>query len=106
MTTQPSDWAVRAAFLELTEAPTYEVLNTYFREDVLKRARELDASGGGEPVAWQRRSRYWDGAPWGEWQTFNSESARSESLAPYADSEWQHELRELYATPRAAEAGD
>jgi hypothetical protein len=81
----------------------------YPRDSVIRldRARELDASGGGaKPTAWQSRSRYWDGAPWSAWQTFNSAEERAADWAPYIGSEWQCQTRELYATPRAAEAGD
>jgi hypothetical protein len=77
----------------------------YPRDSVIRldRARELDASGGGaKPTAWQSRSRYWDGAPWSAWQTFNSAEERDADWFPYIGSEWQRETRELYTHPSTA----
>jgi hypothetical protein len=111
MTTQPSDWAVARAWRAATETRMtpdgIEYVTAVGVEHINRLARELDASGGGvEPVAWQLRSRFWDGAPWSPWQSFNSAEERDADWFPYIGSEWQCETRELYATPRAAEAED
>lgn len=101
MTTQPSDWAVRTAFLELTEAAAYEVLNTHFREEVLIRARELDASGGRH------------GVPPEVVGSFVEKAAQIISGALFPSGRSLYKARQIsdlalsmYATPRAAEAGD
>lgn len=49
----------------------------------------------GEPVAWQLRERFWDGAPWGDWITFASKSDRDVRIK-LMDG-WLTEARDVYA---------
>ena len=57
------------------------------------------AAEGIVPVKFEVRSRYWDGAPWGEWHSYETAEEREAALRPYVNSEWQHEKRELFAAP-------
>lgn len=131
MTTQPSDWAVAPKFGEwlrgiyasernplrdgmyvrtirrtgrCNPGTFYELTDgngkfwKYPRESVerLDRARELDASGGGvEPVAWI--------SPRGDLIDNERFQSRLNGLPDFGDLSG---YRPLYATPRAAEAGD
>lgn len=61
------------------------------------------AAPAGEAVRWEVRHRFHDGAPWGPWETFDSERAMRNSLIPYEDSDWKHETRALFTHPPAAE---
>jgi hypothetical protein len=94
MTTQPSDWAVAQAFWHHRE----EFHRLYGMESgvsniILDRARELDASGGGEPVAWANPS---------DIHCLGFEDGNSyPGIRRHAD---ERRAFPLYATPRAAEA--
>lgn len=99
------DEVIEAAFgLESAEASRCPGENTDVQRDRLSQARstleQALTQQRGEPVAWQMRCRYWDGAPWSEWQTFPSNEARELDWAPYKDSQWLRETRELYTTPQ------
>jgi Lar family restriction alleviation protein len=61
--------------------------------------RALAAQPATVPETWQMRARFWEGAPWGEWVSFSSVEKRDAEWAPYIDSQWQRETRELYSHP-------
>ncbi len=100
MTTQPSDWAIATAWRAATATRMtpdgIEYVTAVGVEYINKRARELDASGGGvEPVAWI--------SPRGDLIDNERFQSRLNGLPDFGDLSG---YRPLYATPRAAEAGD
>lgn len=87
MTTQPSDWAVARAYWEVVMNGTGGLQGPYLIGRIELRARELDASGGGpKPIAEVMGHRDGGSVLW------------TDQRVPIGTK--------LYATPRAAEAGD
>jgi hypothetical protein len=93
MTTQPSDWAVARAYWEVVMNGTDGLQGPYLIGRIELRARELDASGGGPSASvclvTDRRLPHFAAA---EIQLFNGYEPKIGD--------------KLYATPRAADAGD
>lgn len=96
MTTQPSDWAVARAFREIRQRYPEEGVADRVLSQVETLARELDASGGGpKPIAWMDN---------------HGEVIGADVLEAYRQAHGDGPAScyriPLYATPRAAEAGD
>jgi hypothetical protein len=75
-------------------------------QKVLTQAAAALSQPAGVPAKWEVRRRFWDGAPWGPWESYETEAERTESFAKFEGSEWLHETRELYAAAPAASGGD
>ncbi|HEY0860717.1 MAG TPA: hypothetical protein VGE19_07390 [Pseudoxanthomonas sp.] len=87
------------------EGDTYHDL--YDADQMHQYARDYAASQtAGVVVKWEVRRRFWSGAPWGPWESYETEAERTESFAKFEGSEWLHETRELYAAAPAASGGE
>lgn len=82
-----------------TSPANFDSLFAIAREAHKLYASPQPAAEGIVPVKFEVRSRYWDGAPWGEWHSYETAEEREAALRPYVNSEWQHEKRELFAAP-------
>lgn len=95
----------------MPEIPQPPVIGAYYvAADMEKYGLACYAAALSQPAGvaakWEVRRRFWDGAPWGPWESYETEAERTESFAQFEGSEWLHETRELYAAAPAASGGE
>ena len=105
MTTQPSDWAVARAYWEVVMNGTGGLQGPYLIGRIELRARELDASGGGQTTIDLRRFRpaveeWREGVEWLTWANCGESAIEAQRQVDEADAL----LAIIDTTPRAAEA--